>query len=153
MRVNSQKFTVVGHKLLIMGTDGVLRRCVTATEVPAILEACHDSVCGGHFSGQFTGQKILKAGYYWPSLFRDAHEHVRKCDACQHYARNDLRMEMPLHVSLPLVPLEKWGIDYVGEVHPKSSKGMSYIVVATEYLTKWVEAKAVKTNTAENAAG
>ena len=59
---------------------------------------------------------------------------------------------MPLHVSLPLIPFEKWGIDYVGEVHPKSSKGMAYIVVATEYLTKWAEAKAVKTNTAENAA-
>ena len=59
---------------------------------------------------------------------------------------------MPLHISLPLVPFEKWGIDYVEEVHPHSSKGMAYIVVATEYLTKWAEAKAVKTDTAEQAA-
>ena len=61
-------------------------------------------------------------------------------------------MEMSLHISLPLVPFEKWGIDYVGEVHPHSSKDMAYIVVATEYLTKWAEAKAVKTNTAAHAA-
>ena len=61
-------------------------------------------------------------------------------------------MKMPLHISLPLVPFEKWGIDYVGEVHPHSSKGMVYIVVATEYLNKWAEAKAVKMNTAANAA-
>ena len=61
-------------------------------------------------------------------------------------------MEMPLHVSLPLVLFEKWGIDYVGEVHPHSSKGMAYIVVVTEYLTKWAEAKAVKADTAEHAA-
>jgi hypothetical protein len=60
-------------------------------------------------------------------------------------------MEMPLPVLLPLIPFEKWGIDYVGEVHPQSSKGMKYIVVATEYLTKWAEAKAVKTDTAEHA--
>ena len=151
VRVNSRKLAVVGHRLFRRGADGVLRRCVAATEVPAILEACHDSACGGHFSEQLTGQKILRAGCYWPSLFWDAHEHVNKCHACQCYARNDLRMGMPLHVSLPLGPFEKWGIDYIGEVHPKSSKGMAYIVVATEYLTKWAEAKAVKTNTTENA--
>ena len=59
-------------------------------------------------------------------------------------------MEMPLHVSLPLVPFEKWGIDYVDKVHPHSSKGMKYVIVATEYVTKWAEAKAIKTNTAEH---
>ena len=59
---------------------------------------------------------------------------------------------MPLHVFLPLVPFEKWGIDCVGEVHPHFLKEMTYIVVVTEYLTKWAEAKAVKTNMAANAA-
>ena len=59
---------------------------------------------------------------------------------------------MPLHILLPLVPFEKWGIDYVGPVHSNSSRGMAYIVVATEYLTKWAEAKVVKTNTAVHAA-
>ena len=72
---------------------------------------------------------------------------MKKCDACQRYARNDLRMENPLHVSLPLVLFEKWEIDYVEEVHPHSSRGMAYIVVATKYLTKWVEAKAVNIDT------
>lgn len=61
-------------------------------------------------------------------------------------------MEMPLHMSLSLVPFEKWRIDYVGEVHPHSSKKTTYIVVATKYLTKWAEAKAVKTDTAVHAA-
>ena len=50
-------------------------------------------------------------------------------------------MEMPLHISLPLVSFEKWRIDYVGEVHPHSSRGMAYIIVATEYLTKWAGPK------------
>lgn len=152
IRVNSRHFVVLGNRLYRKGLDGVLRRCVMEEEVPSILSACHDSACGGHFSGQLTGQKILRAGYYWPSLFKDAHSYVRKCDSCQRFARNDLHMQLPLHVSLPLVPFEKWGIDYVGEIHPHSSRGMAYIVVATEYLTKWVEAKAVRTNDAKNAA-
>ena len=120
---------------------------MSQVEVPDILEACHYSACDGHFSGQLTGQKILRAGYFWPILFKDSHDYVKKCDACQMYARNDFRMEIPLHVSLPLIPFEKWGIDYVGKVHPNSSRGMTYIVVVTEYLTKWAEAKTVKIDT------
>lgn len=61
-------------------------------------------------------------------------------------------MKMPLYMSLPLVPFEKWGIDYVREVHNHASRELSYIVVATEYLTKWAKTKAVQINTAAQAA-
>ena len=152
VRVNSRHYTIIGHRLFRRGMDGILQQCVSEDEAPLILAACHDSACGGHLSGLLTGQKVLRAGCFLPDLFKDAKKYVRKCDVCQRYARNDLRMEMPLHISLPLVPFEKWRIDYIGEVHPHSSKGMAYIVVATEYLTKWAEAKVVKTNTAANAA-
>lgn len=152
VRVNSRHFAIVGGRLYRRGIDGVLRRCVQESEIAPILSACHDSACGGHFSGTLTGQKVLRAGYYWPTLFRDAHDYTKRCDACQRYARNDLRMELPLHVSLPLVPFEKWGLDYIGEIHPSSTSGMKHIVVATEYLTKWAEARAVKTNDAKSAA-
>ena len=143
---------MIGHRLFKRRIDGILRRCVSEIEVPSILATCHKSACGGYFSGLLTCQKVLRAGYFWPDLFKDAKEYVRKCDACQRYARNNLRIEMSVHVSLPLIPFEKWRIDYVGEVHPHSSKGMAYIIMATEYLIKWAEAKAVKTNTAANAA-
>ena len=122
VRVNRRQFVVLDHRLFKRGSDGLLRRWVSKTEVQSTLIACHDSACGGHFSGQLTGQKILRAGSFWPTLFKDAHDYVIICNACQRYARNDLRMEMPQHVSLPLVPFEKWGIDYMGEVHPHSSK-------------------------------
>ena len=152
VRVNSRYFAIVGNRLYRRGVDGLLRRCVVEEEVSKILEACHDSACGGHFAGRLTAQKALRAGYFWPTMFQDAHDYVKRCDACQRYAKNDLHMAMPLHVSLPLAPFEKWGIDYIGEVHPNSSRGMKHIIVATEYLTKWAEAKAVKANDAVHAA-
>lgn len=107
VRINSRHFAVVGGKLYRHGVDEVLQRCVEPSEIPTILYACHDSACGGHFSSTLTSQKVLRAGYYWPTLFNNAHEYVKSYDACQRYARNDLRMELPLHVSLPLVPFEK----------------------------------------------
>ena len=127
---------MVGIRLFKRRAYGILRRRVTKAKVLDILTSCHDSACGEHFSGELTGQKIMRAGYFWPTMFKDSQAYVRKYNACQRYAWNDLRMEMPLHIFLPLVPFEKWEIDYVGSVCPHSSRWMVYIVVATEYLTK-----------------
>jgi hypothetical protein len=144
LRVNSTRFAIISGRLYRWRIDGILRRCMDYLEVSTILEACHDSACGGHFSGRLTGQKILRASYFWPTLFADAEDHAKKCDACQRYARNDLHMNLPLNPSLSLAPFEKWGIDYIGQISPASSRRNEYIIIATEYLTKWAEAKAVK---------
>ena len=78
MRTNIKHFVVVDHRLFRRGADGLLRRCVSEMEVPDIIAACHDSACGEHISGQLTGQKILRAGYFWPTLFKDTHDYVKK---------------------------------------------------------------------------
>jgi hypothetical protein len=77
-------------------------------------------------------------------MFADVESHLKRCDACPCYAQNDLHLDLPLNLSFPLVPFEKWGINYIVPIHPIFSRGMQYIIVATEYLTKWVEAKVVK---------
>ena len=64
VRVNSRHFAVVGHRLFRRGTNGLLKRCVSEAKMPSILIACHDSACGGHFSGELTSQKILRSRYF-----------------------------------------------------------------------------------------
>jgi hypothetical protein len=54
---DSKYFAVIGHGLFRRETHELLRRFVLELEVSSILTACHDSVCGGHFSSQLTGQK------------------------------------------------------------------------------------------------
>jgi len=61
----------------------LIRRCVTRNEAKNILWHCHNSPYDGHFNGQRTTAKVLQSGFYWPTLFKDAHEHVQKCDSCQ----------------------------------------------------------------------
>jgi len=63
--------------LFMNGVDGLLRRCVSEVEVPSILDACHDSAYRTHFFGQLTCQKILRECYFWPTLFKDAHNYVK----------------------------------------------------------------------------
>ena len=57
--------------------------CVPKSELSEILKHCHSLKCGGHFNGQRTMAKLLKSGFYWPSIFKDAHLFAKSCDLCR----------------------------------------------------------------------
>lgn len=60
---------------------------------------------------------------------------------------NGVRSLIPIQA---LLPFENWGIDFVGPIYLASSSKKHYIIVATDYFTKWVEARAIaKTNSKE----
>ena len=100
----------------------------------------HDEPAGGHFSGDTTAQKNFRAGYYWPTLFKDAHAHVRKCDICQRCGGRQSKVAAPLKPVMITEPFEQWGLDIIGEIKPNSSLQHKYILTATDYFTRWVEA-------------
>ncbi|XP_070028630.1 uncharacterized protein [Nicotiana sylvestris] len=61
-------------------TDGVVRRCDPKEEQLSILEACHSSPYGGHHGGARTASKVLGCGFYWPTLYKDASNLVKRTD-------------------------------------------------------------------------
>ncbi|GKD90971.1 reverse transcriptase domain-containing protein [Tanacetum coccineum] len=63
-------------------TDNIMRRCVTGSETLEILAHCHLGPIGGHHSANVTAKKVYESRFYWPSVFKDANEYVRRCDAC-----------------------------------------------------------------------
>ena len=66
-----------------IGADNLLRRCVSVDEAKRIIWQYHNSTYRGHFNGEKTTAKILQSGFFWPSLFKDAHALVQRCDKCQ----------------------------------------------------------------------
>ena len=78
-----------------------------------MLNVCHGGACGGHLFGISRGQKILRAGYFWPSIFKDCVNAVKKCHPCQVFARNMRSHPAPLHPIIIVGPFTKWGLDFM----------------------------------------
>ncbi|RVW18215.1 Retrovirus-related Pol polyprotein from transposon 17.6 [Vitis vinifera] len=97
----------------------IIRKCVPEQEQSGILSHCHDSACGGHFASQKTAMKVIQSGFWWPSLFKDAHSMCKGCDRCQR-------------------------LDFMGPF--PMSFGHSYILVGVDYVSKWVEAIPCRSN-------
>ncbi|KAG7557039.1 Retrotransposon gag domain [Arabidopsis suecica] len=124
--------------------DKIYRRCVSEDEAEGILLHCHGSAYGGHFATFKTVSKILQAGFWWPTMFKDAQQFISRCDSCQRKGNISRRNEMPQNPILEVEIFDVWGIDFMGPF--PSSYGNKYILVAVDYVSKWVEAIASPTN-------
>ncbi|GKB82515.1 reverse transcriptase domain-containing protein [Tanacetum coccineum] len=124
--------------------DQVIRRCVHGKEALDILKACHNRPTEGHHGANLTAKKIFDAGFFWPTIYKDAHELVKNCDSCQRQGKILQRDEMPQNSIQVCEIFDIWGIDFMGPF--PSSRGNKYILVAVDYLSQWVEAKALPTN-------
>ncbi|KAJ9557548.1 hypothetical protein OSB04_012162 [Centaurea solstitialis] len=111
--------------------DQVIRRCIPVEETTEILHHCHSGPCGG---------------FFWPTLYHDAQIFVKKCDECQRSGNISQRNEMPLNGILEIELFDVWGIDFMGPF--PISNNCAYILVAVDYVSKWVEAMACHTNDA-----
>nr|GFA22383.1 reverse transcriptase domain-containing protein [Tanacetum cinerariifolium] len=126
--------------------DQIIRRCVAGQEAIDILKACHSGPTGGHYGANYTAKKGFDSGFYWTTIYKDAFELVKHCDSCQRQGKISQRNEMPQNSIQVCEIFDVWGIDFMGPF--SSSKGNKYILVAVDYLSKWVEAKTLPTNDA-----
>ncbi|KAL4366469.1 hypothetical protein GQ457_05G021760 [Hibiscus cannabinus] len=127
--------------------DQIIRRCIPKEEQQTILEQCHSAPYGGHFGGNRTAAKVLQSGFYWPTLHKDAQLFCQQCDRCQRTGNISKRNEMPLQNILEVELFDDWGIDFMGPF--PSSFGNLYILLAVDYVSKWVEAVATTHNDAK----
>ncbi|KAL4272734.1 hypothetical protein GQ457_13G016470 [Hibiscus cannabinus] len=121
--------------------------CIPEEEQQQILEQSLSAPYGGHFGGNRTAAKVLQSGLYCLTLQRDAQFFCQQCDRCQRTRNISKRNEMPLQNILEVELFDVWGIDFM--VPFPSSLGKLYILLAFDYVFKWVEAIATTHNDAK----
>lgn len=144
----AKKYVFIGDTLYCRGVDSILRRCLTLEEAESILNDCHNGACGGHLSGLATTQNFLRAGYFWPSIFKDCIKVVKGFHPCQIYTRKMCAHPTLIFPIINVSPFTKWGIDFI-TCNPSSAVNHKYIIMAVDYFTKWVEAMPTYKNDSE----
>lgn len=112
-----------------------------------ILYHFHDGAVGGHHRPNRTAAKVLEAGFYWLTLFKDARAYVSSCDQCQRMGNISKRDEMSLDSILVCEIFYVWGIDFMGSF--PLSHSCQYILMVVDYVSKWAETIATRTNEAK----
>ncbi|XP_057756045.1 uncharacterized protein LOC130975243 [Arachis stenosperma] len=79
-------YTVLGNTLYRRGHSRPLLKCISWEEAEDVMVKTHEGVCGNHIGGRALAAKILRTGYYWPTIKRDCISKVKACDNCQKHA-------------------------------------------------------------------
>ncbi len=142
----SRNFKTKDGILYKIGSEERLLRVLKEDEIDSVIFMTHNHPTGGHFGKDATYNKI-NTRFWWKGMYKDIEEYIKTCDSCQRRGnKGGSGCLNPIKVGKPF---ERIGIDFVGPLE-KTRKGNKYILVATDYLTKWPEAKAMKEATAEN---
>lgn len=139
------KYTVYKDVLYRYNTEnGIIRKVLNKEEAEEIMYLYHQHPLGGHMAYNNTLHKIASR-YYWDNMNNDIMEYVRKCHHCQLHGKKKLNEELyPVPVSTK--PFERVALDVK---HVQASRsGYRYIIAGIDYLTKYVEARPMRFQTA-----
>ncbi|KAM1815820.1 hypothetical protein ACFX12_000293 [Malus domestica] len=107
-----------------------------------VITEVHEEVCGAHQSGRKMRWLLLRHGYFWPRILKDCIEFARGCIQCQIHGPIQRVPTESLHSVTKLWPFRGWAMDVIDKITPYSGAAKHvWILVATDYFTKWVEAK------------
>ena len=140
----STNYIICGERLYRRSYDGIHLLCVTAKEVQQIIEEVDELSYGPHMNAHMLSRKILRQGYYWTTMDTDCATHVQRCHQYQFHGDLKHIPPMRLHNMTSPWPFSTWGIDIIGKIHPSTSNGHEFILLAIDYFTKWVEATLFK---------
>ncbi|GKV13228.1 hypothetical protein SLEP1_g24272 [Rubroshorea leprosula] len=148
LRKKASRYTFVNDVLYKRFFSLPLLCCLNPYEVEYALREVHEGVYGSHIGARTLAHKVLRQGYYWLNMYKDATQFVQRCQKCQFFAH---LTHQPVEELTSLVapwPFAQWGVDLLGPFM-KGVGGVTHLIVGVDYFTKWVEARPLSSITSK----
>ncbi|XP_013617501.1 PREDICTED: uncharacterized protein LOC106324021 [Brassica oleracea var. oleracea] len=140
LKRRSAHYVVMDGELHRWTATKVLLKCIAGEETRLVMAETHEGAAGNHSGGRALALKVKNLGFYWPTMNADCETYARKCDKCQRHAKTIHSPTEFLHTLTAPYPFMRWGMDIIGPM--PASRQKKFILVLTDYFTKWVEAEA-----------
>ena len=114
IRVRSSRFTNHKGSLYKRGFFTPFLKCIAGEDTEYVLREAHEGICGNHTGARTLAGKVLRQGYYWPTILKDATGLVKKCRICQEHAKISRLPSEPLTSITSPWPFQQWGLDILG---------------------------------------
>ena len=131
----------------VLVDDDILLKCLGTDQARVAMGEVHEGICGTHQSAPKMKWLLRTADFYWPSMISDCFRYYKGCEECQRFVDIQLVPAAILHHIVKPWPFRGWGLDFIGQINPPSSKRHRFVLVATDYFTKWNEAVPLKNMT------
>ena len=86
LKVRAARYVLIDEVLYKRGFSQPYLRCLTSDEANYVLREIHEGACGNHSGARSLIHKVVRAGYYWPTIQADANAYVKVCDQCQRFS-------------------------------------------------------------------
>ena len=149
LKVRASRFVLIKDVLYKRGFSRPYFRCLVPEEAEYVMKEVHEGICGNHSGARSLVHKLIRAGYYWPTMQKDAGAYVKTCDKCQRFNNTITQPSEELTPMTALWLFSQWGLDIMGPFLT-AIRQLKFLVVGIDYFTKWVEAEALATITEKN---
>jgi hypothetical protein len=149
----TEKFILDGNELYRWTVDDFLLKCLGPDQARLAMAEVHEGICGTHQSAPKMKWLLRRACFYWPTTIADCFRYHKGCEERQKHGDVQLVPAALLHPIIKPWPFRGWELNFIGKIHPPSTRGHCFVIVATDYFTKWTEAIPVENMTHKEVIG
>jgi hypothetical protein len=117
------KYTSLDDDLYQRTIYNVLLKCLGEEQAKVAIQEVHDGIFGAHQLAYKMNWLLWRFGFYWPTMMDDCVKYQKDCEVCQWFGNIQLAPAIFMNSIVMPWPFRRWGLDFISEIHPGSSKG------------------------------